>query len=283
MAARRSAGARSNSSARAAPGLGGDGDVAPSLERRLRHAVASGVVVGRAFRVADESLGARQEPRRADVEGVRHVVARDLRLPRPVARGIRIEPVAVLERLGGQHDAVTGAPAQMLDPAAHAVELPHQDLVRPVGLVHRQRDDGRGIRPARATHVLGRDAAHEHVDRADDVGHHRRDTAFVGLVDLEVAQPRRPERLRVHQRRGSGAERLRVAGPAEPLVALRAVGGHRDEVVALRPEDVRVELVERFVRRAERAAGRQVARDRDRARPRRPRRRRRRRIGSRGT
>ena len=41
-----------------------------------------------------------------------------------------------------------------------------------------------------------------------------------------------------------GRERLGVAGPAEPLVALRAVGRDRHEVVALRPDDVLVEPVQ---------------------------------------
>ena len=44
------------------------------------------------------------------------------------------------------------------------------------------------------------------------------------LVDREVAEPARPERLGLEQRRRGRREGLRVAGPAEPLVALRAVG-----------------------------------------------------------
>src|SRR5665647_1968277 len=42
-----------------------------------------------------------------------------------------------------------------------------------------------------------------------------------------------------------------VAGPAEPLVALRAVGRHVDEVAALAPDHVAVELVEHLVRALE--------------------------------
>ena len=60
--------------------------------------------------------------------------------------------------------------------------------------------------------------------REHHVGHDRRHAEDRVLVEREVAQPARPERLDVEQGRRRRGERLRVAGPAEPLVPLRAVG-----------------------------------------------------------
>ena len=53
-------------------------------------------------------------------------------------------------------------------------------------------------------------------------------------------------------------EHLRVAHPPEPLVALRAVGRHVDEVALLPPDDVVLELVDQRLRRLERAGRRHV-------------------------
>ena len=50
-----------------------------------------------------------------------------------------------------------------------------------------------------------------------------------------------------------GANDGEVAGPAEPLVALRAVGGHVEEVAAHAPHDVAVQLVEQRVGALERS------------------------------
>ena len=72
---------------------------------------------------------------------------------------------------------------------------------------------------------------------------------------------------RVEERARGGRERLGIAGPAEALVALRAIGRHRDEVVALRPDDVLVEASEPRVGACERPAPRRVAADRRRTRP----------------
>ena len=251
MPARRSSGAMRNSSASAAPVCV---DTASSPHRSHVAAAtesASASYSDAACGIADEALGAREQPRRVHVERVGDVVARHLGLPRARGRGIRVEPVAVLERLRGQHDPVAGAAAQVAHPPAHAVELPFEHLRAAVRLVHRERHDGRGIRPARHAPCCRwacRPSAcpRRRMMSGTTDGH----TALVGLVDLEVAQPRHPERLGVQQRVGGRREGLRVAGPAEALVALRAVGRHRDEVVALGPQHVRVELVERRVARS---------------------------------
>jgi hypothetical protein len=107
------------------------------------------------------------------------------------------------------------------------------------------------VRPAGAPHRVRGPASHLHVVGEDHVRHDGGDAAFVGLVELQVAQPREPEALRVEEGGCGGRERLRIARPAETLVALRAVRRQRDEVVALRPHHVAVELVELGVGAAE--------------------------------
>ncbi len=48
---------------------------------------------------------------------------------------------------------------------------------------------------------------------------------------------------------------LRVAGPAEAFVALRAVGGDFEEVALLAPDDVVLELLEQGMRAGEEPVG----------------------------
>ena len=63
------------------------------------------------------------------------------------------------------------------------------------------------------------------------------------------------ELRQVHVVRRGPPEDLRVRGPAQTLVALRAIRGHTDEVGALSPEDVAPQLIDH------RAAGLQLHRD----------------------
>jgi hypothetical protein len=132
----------------------------------------------------------------------------------------------------------------------------------PYGLVDGPRHDRRGVRPSGPAHghpfALGRDGG-----ILQDVRHDRGDGAVGVLVELEVAQPGHPERLDVEEGARGRRERLRVARPAEPLVALRAVGRERDEVVALRPSDVRVQALEARVGAFERGSRAVGARDGD--------------------
>ena len=80
-----------------------------------------------------------------------------------------------------------------------------------------------------------------------------------GEVDQPVPQERR--------RRRTGRRRWReggdVAGPAEPLVALRAVGRDVEEVAPQAPDDVAVQLVEQLVGALELAGPAQVGVDDD--------------------
>ena len=97
-------------------------------------------------------------------------------------------------------------------------------------------------------------------DVRHDEGHHP-----VGrpLLDGEVGQPVSQEVLDIEEVGGSGCEDCDVTRPAEPLVSLRAVGGHVEEVAAGAPDHVAVELVEQLVRALEFADPPQLGGDHD--------------------
>ena len=94
----------------------------------------------------------------------------------------------------------------------------------------------------------------------DDEGHH---PVGCPLLGGEVDQPVPEEVLDVEEERRGRGEHCDVAGPAEPLVALRAVGGHVEEVAARAPDHVAVQLVEQFVGALELAGPRQLGGDHD--------------------
>ena len=73
-----------------------------------------------------------------------------------------------------------------------------------------------------------------------------------------VVQPLGEERRDVPVVAGSPGEDLRIAQPAEPLVPLRAVRRHADEVAALPPVDIPGQLVQPRLGGLERARGRDI-------------------------
>jgi hypothetical protein len=95
------------------------------------------------------------------------------------------------------------------------------------------------------------------------VGHHERHGAVLILLGGEVGQPGAEEPGGVVQIRSRRREHLDVTGPAEPLVALRAVDRHVEEVAAHRPDDVVVEPVEQRVRGGEPTGAAEVSANHD--------------------
>ena len=81
--------------------------------------------------------------------------------------------------------------------------------------------------------------------------HERYDAAALLLLEPDIVQPAREERVAVVEVAGGRAEDLDVAGPAHALVALRAVGRDGEEVALHAPHDVLVEPVEQVGRRVE--------------------------------
>src|SRR6201999_2693646 len=66
-----------------------------------------------------------------------------------------------------------------------------------------------------------------------------------------IGQPVAEERVDVVQEGGRWRERRNVTGPAQALIALRAVGWYVDEIAPHSPDDVVVELVQQRVGGAE--------------------------------
>ena len=103
------------------------------------------------------------------------------------------------------------------DPAPHAVELAAEDLEVAVGLVAPPTARSWRRPPSPPARSAARPSS---TTSGTTVG----TPSIVVLLERQVAQPARPERLGVEQRAGRRGERLGVPGPAEPLVALGAVG-----------------------------------------------------------
>ena len=83
---------------------------------------------------------------------------------------------------------------------------------------------------------------------AGQIGRDIREAAIGVLrIGVEIDEPLGEERCDVEVVRGGGDEELRIAGPAEALIALRAVGGDFEVVALLAPDDVVEQLVHRFV------------------------------------
>ncbi len=178
--------------------------------------------------------------------GGRHDAGVRLGLRGPVRRGVRVEPVAQLPGLVPEarrrqlrlhvlqvpdHRRVVGS-----EPVEVAVRLP-QGLRHPHGGVV---PDGQG------TGVVPEDVD---LGVLEDVRDRDRHDALrvVGLLLGEVEEPAVQEVGGVELERGRGRVGRDVPGPAEPLVALRAVRRHREEVALLAPHRVLDEPVdERF-------------------------------------
>ena len=146
--------------------------------------------------------------------------------------------------------------ACVLDPGAHAGILTLEHTAVTVGQIHRPRNDDRRIGPSRGSREVCRVAAQRIRD-------HPRDAAARTLIAGDIAEPLREETGDVHVERGGAGEDLRVARPSQTLVALRAVGGHVEEVAALTPHDVVLQLIQQRVGRDELTRLIQVGRHRN--------------------
>jgi len=170
-------------------------------------------------------------------------VGRGARVGRVVA--VQSEPVAELPaRL--PEEVRSGATALELDPGAHTRILPLEQATVAVRDVHRPRHDHRRVAPTRGAGRVGRVGV-------QDVGNHPGQAAADVLVGGNVTEPLREETRYIEVVCRGRGEHLRVARPAEPLVALRAVGRDVEEVAPLPPHDVVLELVQERVRGLERA------------------------------
>ena len=131
----------------------------------------------------------------------------------------------------------------VFDPALHRVVVLRKDLLVAVVPVDFPRTDHPGIGPSRVAELL-RAVFAEHIGR--DVGIR----AVRPLAVTQVLQPLAEKFAHVVVERRRSNEDLRVAGPAETFIALRAVGRDIEEIPAQAPADIAVEAIEQRIRAA---------------------------------
>ena len=145
--------------------------------------------------------------------------------------GVGGQPIAIVAAAVPFADQIRAMVAAPLDPRVIAGRCCSRMRRVAIGLVDGPgADDARiapGGRASRA--VFGRDIGEGAVAR-------------LGVVDIN--QPFGEERGHVGVRRGGADKDLGVAHPAQPFVALRAIGGHAEVVAALAPLDVGLKLID---------------------------------------
>jgi hypothetical protein len=166
-----------------------------------------------------------------------HHVGVGLGLERGIRRRGRVQPVAELEAPGPEAIGA-GEARDVVDPGAHARQLPRQQADVTSALVENPGHQRGGVAPGRGRRLR----------RSNDVGDDKGYRSVRLLLGREVGQPGAQEAGTVEQEAGGGREDLDVTGPAQPLVALGTVGGQVDEVAPHPPDDVVVEPVELRVR-----------------------------------
>jgi hypothetical protein len=203
---------------------------------RKADAVGQRRVPGRVGLLAEEPGDVRQDLRGAHPVGGGHQDRIGPGRRGVVRRRGGIEPVAELERRLVEEGSLAEPGGEPVYPGAHAPVLAAQYPGVAEALVHDPRHEHRGVAPAGLRHRLGERPAQV------DPRHEQRDNAVGGLVRGQVLQPRGEKAGAVVEVAGRRREYLEVAGPAEPLVPLRAVGRHVKEVPAHPPHHVLVQL-----------------------------------------
>ena len=157
------------------------------------------------------------------------------------------EPVAVVvvQPLRAQQAGI--GLADVLNPPGHRLVMLFDDAPVAVHAVDGPRHDDAGVSPGRRA-----------VSRSDQTRGHVRERAAGGLGVAHVPHPLGEEGGDVHVVCGGPYEDLGVPQPAQPFVALGAVGRDAQEVAALSPPDVALELVDHGVGALELADRRRV-------------------------
>ena len=147
--------------------------------------------------------------------------------------GIYLQPVAKVARAADERLALHAVGNAVIHIARHHFIVFRDDRGVAVGLVERPREDDGSVLPARVT-----------VKMQIRVGRSNDDDLAVGILRLtNIGQPLAVEGIGIIViERGLG--NLVVIRPAQPLIALWAVGGNGDIVAAQSPQDVGLELVE---------------------------------------
>ena len=170
-----------------------------------------------------------------------------------VLAGIHGQPVAVVHAAQPQEFGRAGA-VEVIHPCLHHGQMLLQQLFVAVGFVQLPGDDAGGIAPG------GGDTGgmlHGHGNDTTD------NAVFLSLINGHIAQPLFHELLNIEVDGGGAAEHLGVAGPAQTLVTLGAVGGDVQIVGLLTPDDVVIQLVDLFVAAAVRTGALHIGIDGD--------------------
>ena len=177
-----------------------------------------------------------QAPRKADIGGKVVIRCALALVAQGVCLGVQPQPVAVLEA-GLPQSVFAALTLDKLDPMFHTVVAVLQNALIAVSTVERPRQHRHHIAPERRAVLL----------IAQDVRHDLRHTDIGAQLACQIAQPlgHKGHNVLVECRRG--AEGGHVAGPAQTLAALRAVGGNIQKVIPLAPLDVLLQAVHPLV------------------------------------
>ena len=187
------------------------------------------------------------------VGGADQIVGRDAIGPAAAIEGEPVAEAAPRDDIGMIADVIAATSfGDELHEELHRGVVLGEDFAVAVTEINRPGTDDGSVGPggtAVAAFVAGFP-----VGGGDDAG-----DAAVGLLGVaHILHPFVEEAADIHVEGGGAAEDLGVAGPAEALVALGAIGGHLEEIAFLAPDDVVLKLIERLVRAAEAAGGRRV-------------------------
>ena len=139
-------------------------------------------------------------------------------------------------------------PISELDEAFHRRIMIRQQLLVSVNVINRPRTNDAGIRPRRPAIATRNFQRRNHGKLA--VG---------ALRIVERDEPLREERLHVGKHASGANIRLRIAGPSQALIALRAVGRDVDEIHPLRPQRIACQTIQHSVGSFQTSGERRVA------------------------
>ena len=146
-------------------------------------------------------------------------------------------PVAVVVVELVLSDEIGVRASNVLDPLLHRIVVSLEEPLVAVAAIESPGNDDARVSPT------GR-AVRRHHESGRDVGK----STLLRLGVANVLEPLREERCHVDVEARRAREDLGVPHPAEPLVALRAIGRNRKEIPSLAPDDVLLELVEERAR-----------------------------------
>ena len=152
-------------------------------------------------------------------------------------RCIQSQPVTEMPSAGPQI-LCGGDGSDIIHPFLHAVELIGEDLRIPVSQIDLPRADGGCVTPGSAG-IVSRKVVRDH----------HTDSAVFPLLRRHIMEPLGKESFHIKIVAGGLHEHLGISGPAQPLIPLRAVRRHIQEISLLSPENVGDQLVDHGIPR----------------------------------